>query len=334
MQPDAKKKKKIKYLAAIFLFVFPQLIRGFCYIRQNFSKNYSWYNLPGRQAVPAGGCNCLPYIDFSGKSIVLTKTICVCALACMTAGASAVYAAPEETAASFNTASAEAAQVRAEQNVSAPAQAGGQASQAGTAQSGQAAEPQRDENGFYPGCDVYVSLNNQVWTRSGPGTNYRITGAKPIGSKFTFVAYSRDKSFMQLEDENGKRFWMGTKTLQAEPCGPEYEQSLQQRITELEHTLANYDSELSRRYNALEQKSRKLEQDNKSMTEAIAQKDKTIGELDELRRDYEDRLQTRELDMQMRWWMQGAIIAFCGAIAGIIFMYLPRPGRKTRRERY
>lgn len=209
-----------------------------------------------------------------------------------------------------------------------------QASQAGTAQSGHAAEPQRDENGFYPGCDVYVSLSNQVWTRSGPGTNYRITGAKPIGSKFTFVAYSRDKSFMQLEDENGKRFWMGTKTLQAEPCGPEYEQSLQQRITELEHTLANYDSELSRRYNALEQKSRKLEQDNKSMTEAIAQKDKTIGELDELRRDYEDRLQTRELDMQMRWWMQGAIIAFCGAIAGIIFMYLPRPGRKTRRERY
>lgn len=279
------------------------------------------------------------HIDFSGKSIVLTKTICVCALACMTAGASAVYAAPEETAASFNTASAEAARVRAEQNASASAQAGmqaqnAQASQAGTAQSGHAAEPQRDENGFYPGCDVYVSLSNQVWTRSGPGTNYRITGAKPIGSKFTFVAYSRDKSFMQLEDENGKRFWMGTKTLQAEPCGPEYEQSLQQRITELEHTLANYDSELSRRYNALEQKSRKLEQDNKSMTEAIAQKDKTIGELDELRRDYEDRLQTRELDMQMRWWMQGAIIAFCGAIAGIIFMYLPRPGRKTRRERY
>lgn len=34
--------------------------------------------------------------------------------------------------------------------------------------------------------------------------------------------------------------------------------------------------------------------------------------------------------MQMRWWLQGALIALCGAIIGIIFVYIPRPGKKSR----
>ena len=194
--------------------------------------------------------------------------------------------------------------------------------------------PQRDENGFYIGGPVYVSTSNQVWTRSGPGTNYRITGSRAIGTELTFIAYSRDKSFMQVEDADGNRFWMGTKTLQAESCGPAREQELLTRIRELEQELANYDSALKREVDSLAKKNARLESENSGMQQAITQKDKTIEELDELRRDYEDRLQTKELDMQMRWWVQGAVIAFCGALAGIIFIYLPRPSRKSKRDRF
>ena len=70
------------------------------------------------------------------------------------------------------------------------------------------------------------------------------------------------------------------------------------------------------------------------MAQAIAQKDETIANLDEMRRDYADKLETKELDMQMRWWLQGAVIALAGAIVGIIFIYIPRPNRKVKRERY
>ena len=38
--------------------------------------------------------------------------------------------------------------------------------------------------------------------------------------------------------------------------------------------------------------------------------------------------------MQMRWWMQGAIIALAGAIVGVILVFIPRPSRKQKRERY
>ncbi len=41
-------------------------------------------------------------------------------------------------------------------------------------------------------------------------------------------------------------------------------------------------------------------------------------------------LKLKELDMQMRWWLQGALIALCGAIIGIIFVYIPRPGKKKQ----
>lgn len=232
-------------------------------------------------------------------------------LACLLLLNPALAAPEDETAA----ADATAAQAEAEQT--------------------QAAEPERDANGFYIGGPVYVSDSNQIWTRSGPGTNYRITGARAIGTKLTLLAYSRDGSFSQVRDEEGNTFWIGTKTLQAESCGKPRIDELSARISELEQELANYDSKLSRQVQTLTQRNSRLEKENEGMKTAIAQKDHTIEQLDELRRDYEDKLQTRELDMQMRWWLQGAGIALCGAIVGMIFIYLPRPGRnRNKRRRY
>ncbi len=232
----------------------------------------------------------------------------------------AVQAAPEDPAAAPSAPAAAAAPALEDQTAPAEPDA--------------PSEPVRDQNGFYIGGPVYVSDQNMVWVRSGPGTNYRIIGSRAIGTELTLRAYSRDGSFAQVEDAEGNTFWMGTKTLQADSCGKVREQELLARIGSLEDQLKNYDSALKRQADAATQRSERLERENAGMQQAIAQKDKTIEELDELRRDYEDRLQTKELDMQMRWWLQGAIIAFCGAVAGIIFVYLPRPTRKSRRERF
>ncbi len=196
------------------------------------------------------------------------------------------------------------------------------------------AEPLRDENGFYEGGPVYVSDQNRIWTRSGPGTEYRITGSKRIGERLTFVSYSQNGAYLRLEDADGKTVWMEKDTVQPEPCGPAQVEILEREIKSLQDQLENYDNALSRELKQTQQRLSRLERENKGMSEAIAQKDATIANLDELRREYADRLQTKELDMQMRWWMQGALIALSGAIAGIIFLYIPRPNRKTKRERF
>lgn len=183
-----------------------------------------------------------------------------------------------------------------------------------------------------PGVTVYVSDHNRIWTRSGPSSRYRINGSVRIGDKLTFLE-ERGK-FYKVRSEDGKEFWMQSDTLQVEPCGYTYTEDLQKQVKELTYKLENYDTELSRNYQAAKKRLERLEKENSGMKEAILQKDATIQQLDEQRRSYAESLETKDLDMQMRWWMQGAMIALGGAILGAIFIFIPRPRLKRRRDRY
>ena len=183
-----------------------------------------------------------------------------------------------------------------------------------------------------PGVTVYVSDHNRIWTRSGPTTRHRITGSARIGDKLTFLEASG--KFYKVRNENGKEFWMQADTLQVEPCGYTLTEDLQKQVKELTYKLENYDTELSRNYQAAKKRLERLEKENAGMKEAILQKDATIQQLDEQRRSYAESLETKDLDMQMRWWMQGAMIALGGAILGAIFIFIPRPRLKRRRDRY
>ena len=183
-----------------------------------------------------------------------------------------------------------------------------------------------------PGVTVYVSDHNRIWTRSGPSSRYRINGSVRIGDKLTFLE-ERGK-FYKVRSEDGKEFWMQSDTLQVEPCGYTLTEDLQKQVNDLTYKLENYDTELSRNYQAAKKRLERLEKENAGMKEAILQKDATIQQLDEQRRSYAESLETKDLDMQMRWWMQGAMIALGGAILGAIFIFIPRPRLKRRRDRY
>ena len=183
-----------------------------------------------------------------------------------------------------------------------------------------------------PGETVYVSDHNRIWTRSGPSSRYRINGSVRIGDKLTFLE-ERGK-FYKVRSEGGKEFWMQSDTLQVEPCGYTLTEDLQKQVNDLTYKLENYDTELSRNYQAAKKRLERLEKENAGMKEAILQKDATIQQLDEQRRSYAESLETKDLDMQMRWWMQGAMIALGGAILGAIFIFIPRPRLKRRRDRY
>ena len=181
---------------------------------------------------------------------------------------------------------------------------------------------------------VYVSDTNRVWTRSGPGEGYRITGNRQIGERMTFKRYSDNGRYAQLEGADGQSFWMPLDTIQPEICGAPLAEQLQGQINDLQYRLDNYDNELSKRLKDAEQQLAQVTQENSELKTSIAQKDASLQELDELYRDASSRLETKDLDMQMRWWMQGAIIALAGAIVGVILVFIPRPSRKQKRERY
>lgn len=194
--------------------------------------------------------------------------------------------------------------------------------------------PQPDRNGYYVGGPVYVSDKNTVWTRSGPGEGYRVTGKREIGEQLTFRRYSDNGRYAQLADSEGKTFWMPLDTIQPDICGAPLVEQLKGTINDLQYRLDNYDNELAARLKEVEAQLSTMTQENTELKSTLTQRDATIEELDTLYRDASERLETKDLDMQMRWWMQGAIIAFCGAIAGVIFVFIPRPTRKQKRERY
>lgn len=197
----------------------------------------------------------------------------------------------------------------------------------------QTVKPKVDANGYYIGGPVYVSDKNRIWTRSGPGEGYRITGSQQIGEKMIFKRYSENGRWAQLE-LNGESFWMPLDTLQPNSCGYSREAELTEQVNTLQYKLDNYDNELAQNLKTAEAERSRLDKENIELKSILQERDQTIQSLDEQNRDYAERLQTRELDMQMRWWMQGALIAFAGAIVGVIFIFIPRPSRKQKRERY
>lgn len=196
-----------------------------------------------------------------------------------------------------------------------------------------APKPKPDANGYYVGGPVYVADNVKVWTRSGPSEGYRVTGSRSIGDELTFLRYSDNGRWAQLKKDEDT-FWIPLESLTPQMCGAPLVDKLNGEIKDLEYRLANYDNELSRELKTAQEQLAILTKENANLKNTLSTKDATINELDELYREYADRLETKELDMQMRWWMQGAIIALCGAVAGVIFVFIPRPTRKQRRDRY
>ncbi len=180
------------------------------------------------------------------------------------------------------------------------------------------------------GDPLYVSENVNVWLRTCPRPSCKIVNSIHVGEKITFNKLSSDGKYVEITFK-GKEYWMQYRDLQVEPCGKNKYEEYEGKIAELKNSLENYDSEVAANYKAAKAKLEKLEKENASLKNSIATQNDKIEELDATRRDYADKLETKELDMQMRWWLQGAVIAFCGAIIGIICVYIPRPNRKKNR---
>ena len=183
-------------------------------------------------------------------------------------------------------------------------------------------------NEFVAGQDVYISDSVEVWVRRGPGTQYKIIGSKTIGDKFVYL--QTVNNYMQLQDKDGETFYLESKYVQNTPSGHSQITILSDKIAELEYKLANHNKDLSNELKATKAKLEKALKELEANKHAISQKDELIAKLDEQKREYISRLETKDLDMQMRWWLQGAIIAFSGAIVGIILIYIPRPSNKKK----
>ena len=199
----------------------------------------------------------------------------------------------------------------------------------------------KDENGFYPGSRIYVSDQVNALLRFEPAANLRSAGALHPGDTVEFKSYSRDKRFAQIVWD-GKTYWMRTGDLQSAPAAvnqvEEYKARLAQLNEENEKIKAEAEelkkTDQGQEIIKLNSQIQALKDENSSLRQALADQQSVVNRQNEQLQssDHQDAL-SRELDMQMRWWLQGALIALGGAVAGIIFILLPRP-RRQKNNRY
>ncbi len=206
--------------------------------------------------------------------------------------------------------------------------------------------PQPDENGYYQGAGIYVSDNVNALLRSGPANGYRTTGVLHPGDQVTFSRYSPDKRFIEVVTQDGRRVWMRFADLQPNPAAKNQLEQLKAEIEELKRELEQAQQQPAPASEAAPRQDGAADSDKNASEASLNEEIASLkAENDRLRKAVEEASQgapaaqgaagdtRRELDLQMRWWLQGALIALGGAIAGIILVMLPKPRRK-RRERF
>ena len=199
---------------------------------------------------------------------------------------------------------------------------------------------QADENGFYVGAQLYVSDKVNALLRYEPAPNVRSAGNLHPGDSVEFRGYSRDKRYSQVIS-GGQTYWMRTGDLQSTPAAINQLEKYKQRIEELNTKLQDLQKESAELMNTdqgqeitkLNAELNALKDENTTLKQTLAEQQDELTRLNEQQNTQNQEGISRELDMQMRWWLQGALIALGGAIAGIIFIMLPRP-RRQKNNRY
>ncbi len=185
-------------------------------------------------------------------------------------------------------------------------------------------DPARRETSYV----AYISDKTKVWATRGPGKQYRLSGQLRTGEKVDVL--SEKNGYVQVRTGKGTVVWVPKSETQREESNLYKVEKLEKENADLKYKLENIDNETAKAYRAASAELAKLKTANAELQRNYADAQAKLEETTRLKEELEGKFDTREQDMQLRWWKQGAIIALIGALAGVILVYLPRPRRKER----
>ncbi|GHA90005.1 TIGR04211 family SH3 domain-containing protein [Modicisalibacter luteus] len=176
----------------------------------------------------------------------------------------------------------------------------------------------------------WVADDLETYVRSGPTNEYRIVGTLTSGDEVTVLETQGDYS--RIRAPGGDEVWIESDQLQAERSVSDRFPELQAQNAKLSARLEGIDEEWQSRV--------------ATMTETLKQREARIAELEsrnaELNqqasqaadqiRGLQARLDTREQDLLMRYFMYGGGVAGAGLIMGLLVPHLPR--RRNKRDRW
>lgn len=171
-------------------------------------------------------------------------------------------------------------------------------------------------------AERYISDELFIYYHSGPGTQYRILGSMNSGTPVTILDRQRQSGYVKVRDPKGREGWLEGKYLTSEPAARE-------RIPALENALSEAKSTLTEKQVIISQQEQQISQLKQSQQQAQQQ----LQELQQLNEQFSARLDTREEDLQMRWFIHGGVVLVAGMLMGIVIPFLPRR-RKRNQDRW
>jgi SH3 domain protein len=161
----------------------------------------------------------------------------------------------------------------------------------------------------------YIIDDLVVYTHSGAGSQYRITGTLVAGSQVKLTGAS-ENGFTQIITNNNKQVWIKDEYLSDKP-------GLRFIIADQNTQLASEtekNQSLQAQLSAAEANISTLTEQNEQLTKQLANKSKLLSAAT-------SKLDSQDLDLKKQWFFNGAIVLGIGLLLGIV---LPRISFKKK----
>ena len=133
---------------------------------------------------------------------------------------------------------------------------------------------------------------------------------------------------MEVRTPKDTIVWIPKREIQREESNRYKVSKLEEENSSLKYKLDNIDSESMRELKKATEELTRLKKAYTELKQVHEEMEVKMKETAEENEELSSKLETKDQDMQLRWWKQGGLIALIGAIVGVILVYLPRPRRR------
>lgn len=167
----------------------------------------------------------------------------------------------------------------------------------------------------------YISESLYTYMHSGPGKQYRIVGSVTAASPVQKLATSDDGSYIQIQDPKGREGWIEASVLSEGQTRQQQIDALQLQVEGLATQLQQEQQSVRQRLAEIERLQQQLDEQQQTLTQATQERDliqqKLAGYTDEI---------------EMKWFMNGGMVAGGGVLLGLILSFVSR--KKKRNDRW
>lgn len=176
----------------------------------------------------------------------------------------------------------------------------------------------------------YISDNLYTYMHSGPSTKYKIIGSVNAGEKIKVIQTNQNTGFSEIQDSKGRSGWINSKYTSRQP-------GLQKRLNKLEIEFSKLQTQLSTAKEKANNNIASLDSNLKSQSSKVRELKNTNAKLNEqlqevqvLNDNLNEKLDTEKMDLLMRWFTYGGMVAGAGLLIGLILPSM-MPSRKRSR---